>query len=351
MFNEDEVIFSDFEKITSINSPWIVDSDKKILITGSTGLIGCSIVKYLDFLNKKYNTKFKITILARSLEKAMEKFGNCNVEYMIQDICSEINTEEQFDFIINCASNADPKLYASNPVETIDTNVLGTINLLEYCKKRSPKTRVIFLSSVEVYGITSFDRKLKESDFGYIDCNTLRACYTESKRLSETLCKAYYEEYDVNTLIARLCKIYGPYITDTDSKVMAQMMRKVIENENIILKSDGMQKLSFCYSIDVVSALLTILYKGKLGEAYNVSDKNSIYYLKEIAYMMAQYYNIDVEYHIPTEIEKKGYTVIKDAILDSEKLEQLGWKPQVEMCNGIKNSIEYLKTKKKIKKI
>ena len=227
------------------------------------------------------------------------------------------------------------------------TNVIGISNLLEFCKNNNIDSKIIFASSIEVYGNTSIiDKPLSETDFGFTDCNTVRACYTESKRLAETLCKCYQDEYGINAYIARLCKTYGPYITDHDTKVMAQIIRKVANDENIILKSTGMQTLSFCYSLDVVTAMLYILYKGNKGEAYNISDKYSIFKLKEIAEKAANIGNVSIEYDIPTELEKKGYTVINDAVQDSKKLESLGWKAQINMDEGLKHSIQYVKTKK-----
>lgn len=348
MSEEKNIIFRDFSKITTEGAPWSIDSSKKsILITGATGLVGSTLVNYLDYLNKNNNNNFDITVMVRNEEKAKKLFENKNIKYLVQDIRKPLNDQIKFDFIVDCASNADPKLYASNPVDTIQTNVVGITNLLNYCLNNI-NTKVLFVSSVEVYGnTTGIDHLLKENDFGFTDCNTLRACYTESKRLSETLCQAYHEQYGVNCTIARLCKIYGPYITDTDSKVMAQMLRKVVSNDDIVLKSDGMQNLSFCYSVDVASALLYILYNGESCKAYNVADKHSIYRLKEIAEKLAKIGEVNVKYELPTADEKKGYSVIKDAIQDSSLLETLGWSSKINMEEGLEHSVQYLKSKNK----
>lgn len=346
MLEKDKINCSDFDKVTSENSPWILNANKTFLITGATGLVGTTFIKYLSYLNEKYHTNYKIIAMVRNKEKAIKRFKDDKIEFLVQDIRQPIKLDEKIDFIVDCASNADPKLYATQPVETIQTNVYGISNLLEFCRNCCVDSKLLFASSIEVYGNTSFDKPLTETDFGYTDCNTVRACYTESKRLAETLCKCYHDEYGINTFIARLCKTYGPYITDNDTKVMAQIIRKVSNGENIVLKSNGMQKLSFCYSLDVVTAMLYILYKGNVGEAYNVSDKDSIYRLKDIAMKAATIGKVSIDYDIPTEIEKKGYTVINDAVQNSEKLESLGWKSKISMDEGLERSIQYVKTKK-----
>lgn len=341
-----DTLFSDFNKVTKEKEEWINHKSKKsILITGATGLVGSSLVNYLHFLNKQYNSNFNITVMVRNYEKAKKLFNNIELNYIVQDIRTPLQINDKFDFIVDCASIADPKLYASNPVDTIQTNVSGIINLLNYCLENI-NTKLLFISSVEVYGNTSnINKNLSETDFGFTDCNTLRACYTESKRVSETLCQAYYNQYNVNCTIARLCKTYGPYITDTDTKVMSYMLRAAAQGEDIILKSDGMQNLSFCYSIDVASAILYILYYGQPGNAYNVSDKNSIYKLKEIAEKLANIGGVKLKYDLPTKQEMKGYTVIKDAVQDSSKLEKLGWSPEINMDDGLQQSIKVLKKK------
>lgn len=347
MFEKDKIIHSDFEKVTSESSPWLLEPNKTFLITGATGLVGATFIKYLNYLNKKFNTNYRIIAMVRNVKKASEIFEGENVEFLVQDVREKINLDEKVDFIIDCASNADPKLYATQPVETIQTNVVGISNLLEFCKNHNIDSKILFASSIEVYGNTSsINKALTETDFGFTDCNTIRACYTESKRMAETLCKCYQEEYGINAYIARLCKTYGPYITDTDTKVMAQIFRKVANNENIVLKSSGMQMLSFCYSLDVVTAMLYILYKGNVGEAYNISDKNSIFRLKEIAEKAAKIGKVSIDYEVPTELEKKGYTVINDAVQDSRKIEELGWDAKISMDEGIEHSIQYVKTKK-----
>ena len=159
--------------------------------------------------------------------------------------------EEKLDYIIHLASNTHPKSYANQPISTITTNVLGTINLLELAKN-NPGSRVLLLSSVEIYGENKSNEKesFSEKDFGYIDCNTVRAGYNESKRCSETLACAYNSECGVDFVIARLCRCYGPTLLKTDTKALSQFIFHALKSENIVLKSEGLQNYSYIYASD-----------------------------------------------------------------------------------------------------
>ena len=125
--------------------------------------------------------------------------------------------------------------------------------------KKNDKCRTIFLSTLEVYGEDKTVESFKEDDIGYVNFMISRSCYPESKRLSETLCQAYIKEFNLDIVIARLGYIYGPTIKLSSSKADVQFLNKALSGENIVLKSSGMQKRSYCYVADTVSALLTVL--------------------------------------------------------------------------------------------
>ena len=129
-------------------------------------------------------------------------------------------------------------------------------------------------NEVYIYGENKGDTdKFDESYLGYINCNTSRAGYPESKRLCEALCQSYISQYDMDIVIGRLSRVYGPTMADDDSKALAQFMRNALNNEDIVLKSEGNQLYSYLYVSDVVSAMLFLINYGKSGEAYNISDK------------------------------------------------------------------------------
>lgn len=124
--------------------------DVAILVTGATGLIGSCIIDVLSIANIELGANIKIYALSRNKEKVEKRFGT-NVIPIVQDIVEPLKMENEYDYIIHGASNADPKLYAVQPVETILTNIIGSKNVLDYCIKHS-KTRMLLTSSFEVYG-------------------------------------------------------------------------------------------------------------------------------------------------------------------------------------------------------
>jgi len=338
---EDLLINSDF------NFPWESLNGKKILITGGSGLIGEFLVDVLMQRNMLHGDNIKVCVLARNEEKIKNKFGeylsNPNFSYLIHDISYPLLNND-YDYIIHAASNTHPVSYANDPIGTITTNIIGTYNLLKNCKNDLKK--FILLSSVEIYGQNRGDvDKFDENYCGYIDCNTLRAGYPESKRLSEALCQAYIKQKGFDITIARLARVYGP--TDkSDSKASAQFIRNGINSEDIVLKSKGDQVFSYIYYADAINGLLHVLFYGKSGEAYNISNDDNGISLFDFATTVANCAGTKVIRDIPNETEQKGFSVVTKAIMDVEKLKQLGWKQQNSMENGISKTIKKLKKEK-----
>jgi nucleoside-diphosphate-sugar epimerase len=219
------------------------------------------------------------------------------------------------------------------------TNILGNYYALEYAKKH--KAKVLMTSTMEVYGEMQDDSK-SETGFGLIDFNQVRSCYPESKRTAELLCRCYSEEYSVESVIARLGYIYGPTMSKTDNKVVAQFIRKIINKEDIVLKSAGTQSRSYCYVADVASGIFVVLFKGISGEAYNIASKKSETTIKDIAAIAAQIAGTSVVFDVPTELEKKGSSVSQDAVLNVEKLEALGWSDKYAIEEGLRRTVSIL---------
>lgn len=324
--------------------------NKSILITGATGLIGSYLIDLIMYANEKDNVNIKVYALSRSKEKLEKRFkkyhNNLNFVEVIQDVNEEINIE-QVDYIIHGASNTHPVAYSTDPIGTITTNVFGLYNLLELATKKNIK-KFLFLSSVEIYGENNKNiESFEEKDLGYINCNTLRAGYPESKRLGESLCQAYIHKHGINIVIPRISRVYGPTMLSSDTKALSQFINNVINGEDIVLKSEGKQYYSYSYVGDVVQALLLLLTKGINGEAYNISDKNSDIHLKDLAKLIAEQENKKVVFELPNEIEKKGYSTATTAIIDSTKLKELGYKPITPIDEGIPLTIQILKETRK----
>lgn len=310
--------------------------DKSILITGANGLIGSYLAKLLSHINKTKNLNLKIYAMSRSkikLEKCFEK--NIDINKVEQDLNNPLDINFHCDYIIHAASNAHPKAFSTDPVGTMKTNLLGTMNLLDYAKDNNAK--FLYISSGEIYG-NNIDRAFTECDLGIVDTKLARSCYPESKRAAETLCMAYSTQYDIEVNVARLCYVYGGTITDTNSRADAQFLRNAVEGNDIVMKSEGKQRRTYCYVADAVSAILTILLCGKSPEVYNVANPNSIVSVREYAQTLADVSGVKLRFELPDEIEAKGYSKPLDSILDSSKLQSLGWKALYGIKEGLSNT-------------
>lgn len=311
-------------------------SKKNILVTGGCGLIGSAVV---ELLLRNYDDT-NVYVLSRREENVKKRFDgyiqNPHFHVLIGDVNDALVCDVTFHFIINAASNANPSAYASDPVGTFWTNINGTKNLLEYGKIHGCE-RFLYVSSGEVYGEgCGF---WKEDDSGYVNTMTMRSCYPTSKRASETLCVAFAKQYGLDIVVARPCHVYGGHFTASDNRAYAQFIRKAKNGENIILKSKGEQQRSWLYVDDCANAILTILTKGSTCEAYNVADENNCITIKEFAETIAAFAGVKVVYELPDNTEKQGFTPIKTATFSTKKIQTLGWKPQFNIKDAIREII------------
>lgn len=343
-----KIYHKDIDEIVNLSLPWEKLRNKTILISGATGMIGTVIIDVIMTRNYRFNDNINTIAVARNNDFARERFcdyfENSNFLFVSHDINLPFDLElGNIDYIIHAASNTHPIQYSTDPIGTIITNVIGTENLWKLAVNTKSK-RFMFLSSVEIYGENRGDiERFSEEDLGYIDCNTVRAGYPEGKRVAEALCRAFSDKYGIETVTARLSRIYGPTMLKSDSKAIAQFIKNVVNGENIVLKSTGNQKYSFSYVFDAVSAIFTILLCGENGRAYNVADMRSDITLRELAEIIADFSGREVEFDLPTEIEKKGYSKVTKALLDSSELKKLGWKCSNSIEDGIKKTIKILK--------
>lgn len=324
------------EQVASI----IPVSGGRILVTGSTGLIGSCIIDVLMAANDLFDKQFEIFALGRNEVQLQSRFGMAeDLHFVIQNVIEPIAIEG-LAYIIHAASNADPKSYALYPSETIVTNILGAKSVLDYCKGK--KTRALFTSTFEVYGKLEQDQ-YDENQYGVIDLNLIRSCYPESKRTAEMLFKSYADEYGVDCVITRLSSVYGPTMKDSDSKAHAQFIYNALAGENIVLKSKGSQVRSYCYVMDAVSGILTVLFRGKKGEAYNVANQDSIISIANLAQIIADSAGTKVVFERPDEIENKGFSKPQNCVLKTEKIRELGWTGKYDIMAGIHETMVILK--------
>lgn len=317
---------------------WDKLKKKTVLITGASGTIGQIIVDCIMLLNRERNYQCTVIAISRNKERAKAVFSDyfddeCFI-YMQSDVMSKIETEKKIDYILHAASNTHPIQYASEPIATISTNVLGAYRLLQLAREK--KAEVLMFSSVEIYGENQSNiEKWRENDMGYLNCAQLRAGYPESKRVSEALCFAYEKEFQIPFKIVRLARVYGPTMMKGDSKAISQFLQNALQGQNIVLKSEGNQIYSYIYAIDCVSGIFAVLLNGKNKEVYNISGTSSVITLYELAKMIADTFGVRVERQLPDETEVLGFSKATKAVLDNTKLQELGWEEKTGIEDGI----------------
>ena len=291
----------------------------------------------LHWINENRKANIKLILAGRSEERTKGRFpyfaSDNNISFLKYDATSSTPLSIKADYIIHGASNADPASFTRQPVETMLANIIG-LNALLRSAVENKSRRLLLISSSEVYGRKEEKRTYEEHDYGYVDILNPRASYPSSKRAAETLCAAYKEEYGMDFVVIRPGHIYGPSITETDSRASAQFTRNAKAGKDIVMKSDGAQLRSYCYTLDCASAILTALINGKSGEAYNISSKSLVCSIRDIAEALAEAGNVKVIYENPSETEKKGFNMMDNSSLDGAKLESLGWKPLFNLSTG-----------------
>jgi len=317
---------------------------KSFLITGATGLIGTCLIDALMCYNHQ-GADIQIYAVGRSWEKAKSRLGeyekDVHFRFIEQDVRQPLPEDLKVDVIIPLASNTHPLAYSKYPIETIEINVKGAEHALN--KALACGATVLYPSSVEVYGNARGEDTFTEDYTGRLNLENARACYPESKRLSEALCYSYMTEQGVDIKIARLSRVFGPTILTSDTKASSQFIMKALAGEDIVLKSKGEQFFSYTYVADVVKAMLFVLLHGELGKVYNVSNKECDVKLKFFAETCAHWAEKKVVFDLPSEQEQKGYSVAMHAILDNSRLLSIGFTPIYSFDNAVHRTLNILK--------
>lgn len=303
---------------------------KRVLITGATGLIGSTLIHCILALDKAV----KIIAPVRNIEKAHNLFSDIekrDIDFVECDITT-CNYEKcgTVDYIVHCAAPTSSRYFIEHPVETFDIIYSGTKSLLDYAVKH-PVKGFVYLSSLEIYGeIHNDSEPVKEDIQGFIDIMSVRSCYPVAKRAAENMCCLYSSEYGVPAMIARLTQTTGAGIAPDDNRVIAQFARLAVENKDIILHTTGESARPYCYTTDAISAILYILFKGQPGQAYNIANEETYISARDMAEFVRDNFNPAINIRVEIN-EQMGYAPVSKQNLTSEKLRNLGWKPQYDL--------------------
>lgn len=332
---------------------WYLLEGKTVLITGANGFLPAYMVETLLFLNEcKFSTPTKIIGLVRNIDKASQRFRFYEKRKDLILIQADVNEpfvcKWPINFIIHAASQASPKYYGIDPVGTLLPNTIGTNNLLLLALKH-PVESFLFFSSGEVYGEVDSDHiPTCENDYGYVDPTNVRSCYGESKRMGETMCVAYNHQFNIPAKIVRPFHTYGPGMQLDDGRVFADFVSDMVNDKDIIMKSDGSAIRAFCYLSDAIIGFFTVLLNGKNGEAYNVGNPNEGLSIKELAYTLISLFPekklkvIEIQKTADNNYLKSNTS---RNCPDVSKIKNLGWTPYYSVQEGFKRTIQSYKLK------
>lgn len=350
---KDSVLREDIEKVSQ--SPVLneLEAGASVLITGATGLIGSQIVWALACHSLATQKNLQILTLVRSEEKARAVFGSLLdtglVKICVGDIVELPEIGQPLDYIIHGASATSSRYFVEKPVETIITALKGTQNVLELAKEKNVK-KVVYMSSLEVYGTPDNTKEyISETDYGYIDPMQVRSSYSEGKRMVETMCVSYAKEYGVPVVVARLSQTFGAGVSYEDGRVFAEFARCVIEKRNIVLHTQGRTLRTYCYLRDAIDGIFCLMLRGESGVAYNVTNMETAITIYDMAQMVSGLESsgaVQVVVDIPADVSSFGYNPEMVIRLDSRKLQSLGWKPEVGICEMFERLIASMRNER-----
>jgi UDP-glucuronate decarboxylase len=275
-------------------------SGKRLLITGGGGFLGYYLVQAALHWNRTHRSKPAIDVVVyenylRGKPAWLEALnGTANFQVCDYDLTQPLpNDMGHFDFIIHAASIASPIYYRAMPLKTLDANVSGLRNLLDYSARERdagrPISGFLFYSSSEIYGDPTPDAvPTPETYRGLVSCTGPRACYDEAKRFGETLCVVFAKTEGIPVRVARPFNNYGPGLKINDGRVIPDFARDIISGNDIVMLSDGSPTRTFCYASDAITGYFKILVKGTAGEAYNVGIDKPEISMGALANMMAE---------------------------------------------------------------
>ena len=334
----------DLDIIFNNSIDWEAFRDKSVLVTAASGRLGMYIVESLVKADLDYNLNMRIMAHARNEEKLRSVLGTTleftNVKIIVQDIVEELKVEGNVDYIFHTAGPAAPKDFTNSPVETLWTHVSGTHNVLELARKKKTK-RIVYVSTVEIYGENQTNKDFTEEDMGVIFCNNTRSCYPEAKRLCETMLASYESEYGIGYVGVRMSHTFGPGISLEDGRAFSEFIRCSLNRDDIVLHSDGSAIRPYTYVADAIGAIMMIAAKGENNQFYNVANMNNQISIKDLAELIARL-SPGKKTRILFDSNGTGlkYLNYKLGTMNTNKIQKLGWRPVVGLEDAFRYTLE-----------
>ena len=308
--------------------------DMRILVTGGAGFIGSHLCERL--LGDGHEVICLDNFFTGSKENVAALLTNPSFELLRHDITEPILLE--VDRIYNLACPASPIHYQYNPVKTIKTSVLGTINMLGLAKR--VKARILQASTSEVYGDPQVHPQPEEY-WGNVNPIGIRSCYDEGKRVAETLMMDYHRQNGVDIRIVRIFNTYGPRMAVNDGRVVSNFIVQALRGEDLTVYGDGGQTRSFCYVADLVDGLVRMMecdgFSGPVNLG-NPAETTILEFARRITALTGSQTKI-VFNPLPADDPKQRQPDIRLA------QQRLGWEPKVELEAGLKSTIDYFAVK------
>ena len=249
----------------------------------------------------------------------------------------------KIDMIIHAASIASPTFYRKYPIETIEANIIGLKNLLDFSASFKIE-EFLFFSTSEIYGDPDAKNiPTNETYRGYVSCTGPRACYDESKRLGETLCVNYFQQHNVPVKIVRPFNNYGPGLNINDKRVIPDFFNDVLNGRDITIYSNGLATRTFCYISDAIEGYLRVLLSNYNGESFNIGTDSPEISIKELAELIIKISGKSLELNF---LESKDVNYLTDnpqrrcpSIEKARSL--LGYNPKISLDTGLKKTLNY----------
>jgi UDP-glucuronate decarboxylase len=305
---------------------------KKILVTGGIGFLGTNLI--LNLIKDKNVNIICVDNFQTSFSKNLNLLKNYkNFKFIKHDIIKKINIK--VDEIYHLACAASPPHYQKDPIHTLKTNFMGSLNLLNLSKKN--KSKILLSSTSEVYGDPLCSPQ-KEIYLGNVNPIGIRGCYDEGKRVAETLFMDFRRQYKTKIKIARIFNTYGPYMNPNDGRVVSNFIIKCLKNENIEIYGNGNQTRSFCYVDDLINGLIKLM-KSKSSFTGPVNIGN-----------ISELRVIDLAQKIKNITGSKSRIINKPLPMDDPKIrkpdielakKELNWSPQIKLNDGLEKTIKY----------